>query len=61
MSSYELRLPPYLPYSSLADYCFALVVLSFEYSSKGSSDYFSNLAPGNFCLYTGSTAATDCT
>ena len=52
MSSYELRLPPDLPYSPLADYCFALAALSFEYSSKGSSDYFSSPDPGNCCLQT---------
>ena len=41
MSSYELRLPLGLPSSPLDEYFFALVALSFEYSSKESFDYFS--------------------
>ena len=62
MSSYELRLPPSLPSSPLADYGFALVALSFECFSKGSSDYFSNLDPENYCMHTDFVvAAVDCT
>ena len=62
MSSYELRLPPSLPSSPLADYCFALAALSFEYSSKESSDYFSDPDPENCCLHSDSIdTATDCT
>ena len=60
MSSYELRLPLALPSSPLAEYCFALVALSFEYSSKESSDYFSSLDPENCCLHM-DYATTDCT
>ena len=57
MSSYELRLPLDLPSSPLADYCFALVALSFECFSKGSSDYFSS----HDFLHTNSVvAAIDC-
>ena len=62
MSSYELRLPPNLPSSPLVDYCFALVVLIFEYFSNGRSDYFSNPDPRNCCLHTYSfTTAFDST
>ena len=62
MSSYELRLPPSLPSSHLANYYFALVTLSFEYSSKESSNYFSSLDPENCCLHTDSTVVVvDCT
>ena len=61
MSSYELRLPPDLPYSVLADYCFALVALIFEYSSKGSFDYYSNPDLGNYCLDTNYAIIVDCT
>ena len=62
MSSYELRLPPNLPSYPLADYCFALVALSFECFSKESSDYFSGLDHENCCLHTDSTvAAAKCT
>ena len=62
-SSYELRLPPGLPSSPLADYYFALVALSFEYSSKESSYYLSNLDLENCCLHTDFVVATtaDCT
>ena len=59
-SSYELRLPPGLPSSPWANYYFALVAVSFEYFSKESSDYFSNLDPENCCLHT-DYAAADCT
>ena len=59
-SSYELRLPPSLPSSPLANYCFALVILSFEYSFMESSDYFSNPNLENCCLHLDS-AAADCT
>ena len=58
-SSYELRLPPGLSSSPLANYCFALVALSFEYSSEENSDYFSNLDPENCCLHID--FAADCT
>ena len=53
-SSYELRLPPGLSSSPLDDYFFALVALSFEYSSKESYDYFSSPDPENCCLHTDS-------
>ena len=61
MSSYESRLPPDLPSSLLADYCFALAAICFEYFSKGSYDYFSNLDPGNYCLHTDFAVVADCT
>ena len=61
MSSYELRLPPSVPFSPLANYCFALAALSFEYSSKESSNYFSNLDLENCFLYTGSATTADYT
>ena len=54
MLSYELRLPPSLPSSPL-------VALSFEYSSKESSDYFSNPDLENCCLHNGFVATANCT
>ena len=59
-SSYELRLPPGLLSSPLDEYCFALVALSFEYSSKESSDDFSNPDLENCFLHT-DFVASDCT
>ena len=59
-SSYELRHSPGLPSSPLANYCFALVVLSFKYSYIESYDYFSSPDPKNCCLHMDS-AVVDCT
>ena len=60
MSSYELRLPPSVFSSPLDEYCFELVTLNFEYSSKESPDYFSSSDLENCCLHTNS-APFDCT
>ena len=60
MSSYELRLPLSVLSSPLVVYCFELVTLNFEYSSKESPDYFSSPDLENCCLHT-NYATADCT